>query len=135
MWCKIKPHDKNVVAYDPHIVLIDMSVIRINFTSILNHMTECIGVFDFPVSISLREKCPYSELSWSVFSRIRTEYGEILRISPYPVRMRENADHHNFEYGHFSRSRNDRKNESRKYISQETIYFDQLYMRSMLFQA
>ena len=25
------------------------------------------------------------------FSRIRTEYGEILRISPYPVRMRENA--------------------------------------------
>ena len=25
------------------------------------------------------------------FSRIRTEYGEILRISPYSVRMRENA--------------------------------------------
>ena len=29
---------------------------------------------------------------WSVFSRIRTEYGEILRISPYSVRMRENTD-------------------------------------------
>ena len=29
---------------------------------------------------SLREKCPYSELFWSVFSRIRTEYGEI-RVS------------------------------------------------------
>ena len=28
----------------------------------------------------------------SVFSRIRTEYGEILRISPYSVRMRENTD-------------------------------------------
>ena len=27
---------------------------------------------------------------WSVFSRIRTEYGEILRISPYSVQMREN---------------------------------------------
>ena len=25
------------------------------------------------------------------FSRIRTEYGEILRISPYSVRMQENA--------------------------------------------
>ena len=25
------------------------------------------------------------------FSRIRTEYGETLRISPYSVRMRENA--------------------------------------------
>ena len=31
---------------------------------------------------SLLEKCPYSELFWSVFSRIRT-------ISPYSVRMRE----------------------------------------------
>ena len=29
---------------------------------------------------------------WSVFSRIRTEYGEILRISPYSVRMWENKD-------------------------------------------
>ena len=26
---------------------------------------------------SLREKCPYSEFFWSVFSRVRTEYGEI----------------------------------------------------------
>ena len=29
---------------------------------------------------------------WSVFSRIRTEYGEIQSISPYSVRMRENTD-------------------------------------------
>ena len=29
---------------------------------------------------------------WSVFSRIRTEYGEIFRISPYSVRMRKNTD-------------------------------------------
>ena len=29
---------------------------------------------------------------WSVFSRIRTEYGEILSISLYSVRMRENTD-------------------------------------------
>ena len=29
---------------------------------------------------------------WSAFSRIRTEYGEILRISPYSVRMQENTD-------------------------------------------
>ena len=28
----------------------------------------------------------------SAFSRIRTEYGEILRISPYSVRMRGNTD-------------------------------------------
>ena len=39
-----------------------------------------------------REKCPYSEFFWSILSRIRTEYGEIVCISPYSVRMRENTD-------------------------------------------
>ena len=48
-------------------------------------------------SISLREKCRYSELFWSVFSRIWTEYGEILRIAPYSVPMRENTDQNNSE--------------------------------------
>ena len=41
---------------------------------------------------------------WSVFSRTRTEYREILRISPYSVRMRENTDQKNSEYGHVSSS-------------------------------
>ena len=50
---------------------------------------------------SLREKCPYLELFWFIFSRIRTEYGEIHRISPYSVRIRENADQNDSEYGHF----------------------------------
>ena len=35
---------------------------------------------------------------------IRIEFGEILRLSPYSVRMRENADRNNSEYRHFSRS-------------------------------
>ena len=46
------------------------------------------------------KKCPYSELFWFVLSRIRTEYVEILCISLYSVRMRENADKNNSEYGH-----------------------------------
>ena len=54
--------------------------------------------------LPLREKCLYSECFWSVFSRIWTEYREILRISPYSVRMGENMDKKNSEYGHFSRS-------------------------------
>ena len=29
---------------------------------------------------------------WSVFSRRRTEYGKILRVSPYSIRKRENTD-------------------------------------------
>ena len=41
---------------------------------------------------------------WPVFSRIRTEYGEILRISPYSVQMRENTDQKNSVFRHFSRS-------------------------------
>ena len=53
---------------------------------------------------SLLKKCPYSELFWSVFSRIRTEYGEIRSVSLYSVRMRKNTDQNNSEYGHFSGS-------------------------------
>ena len=34
------------------------------------------------ISVSLRKKCLYSELFWSAFSRIRTEYEEIQSISP-----------------------------------------------------
>ena len=49
----------------------------------------------------LHKKCPYSELFWSAFSHIWTEYGEMLRISPYSVRMWENEDENNFEYEHF----------------------------------
>ena len=37
-------------------------------------------------------------------SRIRTKCGEIRSISPYSVRMRENADQNNSEYGRFLRS-------------------------------
>ena len=54
--------------------------------------------------LSLREKWWYSEFFWSVFSRTRTEYEQIVRISPYSVEMQENTDQKNSEYGHFSRS-------------------------------
>ena len=56
------------------------------------------------LSLLLRRKCPYSELFWSVLSRIWTEQREMRSISIYSVRMRENADQNNSEYGHFSRS-------------------------------
>ena len=36
-------------------------------------------------TVVLREKCLYLELFRSAFSRIQTEYGEILRISPHSV--------------------------------------------------
>ena len=68
------------------------------------------SIFNFPVNFSklhriffyrtpltLRKKYLHSELFWSVFSHIRTEYGEIRRISPYSVRIRENTDQDNSE--------------------------------------
>ena len=55
---------------------------------------------------SLRKNCLYSELFWSAFPRIRTEYEEIRSICPYSVQMRENADQNNYEYVHFSSSAN-----------------------------
>ena len=70
-------------------------------------LSECFCIFlsiSDLTGFSLREKCPYSELFWSTFSRIWTEYGEIRNTSRYSVRMRENADENNSEYDHFLRS-------------------------------
>ena len=53
---------------------------------------------------TLGEKCLYSELFWSVFSRNRAECGEIRNISPYSLQMRENTDQNNSEYRHFLHS-------------------------------
>ena len=69
------------------------------FISLFQLNLLCSGLLF--VYSSLRKKCPYLELFWSVFFRIRTEYGEIRSISPYSVRMRENTDQNNSEYGLF----------------------------------
>ena len=54
--------------------------------------------------LSLLKTSAYSELFWSVFPCIRTEYGEILHISLYSVRMQEITDQNNSKYGQFLRS-------------------------------
>ena len=51
--------------------------------------------------IALRKMCPYSELFWCLFSRIRNEYGEIRIISLYSDQMREDTGQNNSEYGNF----------------------------------
>ena len=43
-------------------------------------------------------------LIFPAFCRIWTEYREILRMSPYSVRIRENKDLNNSKYGHILRS-------------------------------
>ena len=51
--------------------------------------------------MTFRKKCPYSEFFWSLFFHIRSEYGKMFHISPYSVRIRENTDQKNSEYGPF----------------------------------
>ena len=63
-----------------------MKIFR-NITLIHNHFCFCLqSSYHCLKSVQIRS------FFWSVFSCIRTEYGEILRISPYSVRMRENTD-------------------------------------------
>ena len=52
-------------------------------------------------NLPLREKCPYLEIFWSVYSRIWIEYRELLCKSPYSVHIPEHADQKNLAYQHF----------------------------------
>ena len=54
--------------------------------------------------ITLCEKCPNTEFFLVRIFRIRTEYGEISRISPYSVRMGENTDQKKLRIWTLSRS-------------------------------
>ena len=47
--------------------------------------------------VTMREKCPYLEFFWSVFSRIRTSFLSV--FSPNVA----NTDQKNYKYGHFLR--------------------------------
>ena len=79
--------------------------IPLNFKIKLYYFPERLSLrYNIILKLPLRKGCPYSELFWSVFSRIRTEFGDILPISSYSVRIRENTDQNNSDYGHFLRS-------------------------------
>ena len=58
----------------------------------------------FTDRLTLHEKCSYLEFFWSVISCIQTKYGEIQSIFPHLIRMWENTDQKNSQFGHFSRS-------------------------------
>ena len=100
-------------------------------TTFLRLILNVFLIYKPSLKISLREKCLCSELFWSVFSRIRTEYREILRISLYSVRMWENTDQNDSEYGHFLCSISVPAKEldeiphrySTKYLHSKTAYF------------
>ena len=84
--------------------VLDSIFFRFSFWKAKLVPAKLIQVFISLFQITLREKCPHSGFFWSVFSCLRTEYGEMRSISPYSVRIRENTDQKNSEYGHFPRS-------------------------------
>ena len=51
--------------------------------------------------VSLRERFWYLELLWSLFSSIRTEYREIVHISPYSVKLQVKLGSEYSKYRHF----------------------------------
>ena len=64
----------------------------------------CCSVNVLLWTVTLRKKCPYSEFSWSVFSYMRTHYGDLLCKSSHSVQIRKKIDQKNFKYEHFLRS-------------------------------
>ena len=51
-----------------------------------------ITFFNEVLTLRVYKDFPNTEFFWSVLSHIQTEYREILHISPYSARMRENTD-------------------------------------------
>ena len=67
----------------------------------VRHLPQLQSIF-IKKDKTLREKCPYVEFFWSIFSCILPEYGQILCITPYSVRIREKTGQKNSKYVHFS---------------------------------
>ena len=63
-----------------------------------NRLTATVGTILIAKS-SLREKGPYSEFFWCVFSRIPTEYGDLQS----KFSMRDNTEQKNFQHWRFLR--------------------------------
>ena len=76
----------------------------------------------------LRQKFPYSEFFGSAFFRIRTECGQILRISPYSVRMVANMAQKFSQHGHFSRTV---QFEESKISALQNLLFDFFFQKKM----
>ena len=85
-------------VYYSHIKKHFAHIINNGFPSSCRYM-YCFSVTAFVPCRSLHYKCRYLEFFWSVFSCIRSEYGNLQSKSPYLVPMWENADQKNSEYG------------------------------------
>ena len=88
----------SILDLDLNISILDLNIIS---KKVLKLISQKFSTYEYGLyqgrelnqhSLSLHKMCPYSEIFWSVFSRIRTEYGEIRSTSSYSVQMRGNMD-------------------------------------------
>ena len=67
------------------------SALRLQLNFYITFWQHCIFQNHFKSFIlttsTLRETCPYSEFFWSMFSRIRTKYGEIRSMERYGLSL------------------------------------------------
>ena len=111
-----KDHNKNkgIRLFFVILAILIFNVINIVININISYQFSCFSflyligyLISYKLKLTLlRKKCPYSELCWSLFSRIRNEYGEMRSIYPHSVRMWENKDQKNSKYRHFSCSVN-----------------------------
>ena len=80
---KTSPKQKNVFSTLSNNAILDVC-------KVLNMLLH-LSIFE---KTTLREKYPYSEFFWSVFSRIQTEYGYSVRLRE--MRTRKTPNTHNF---------------------------------------
>ena len=100
----------SILDLDLNISILDLNIIS---KKVLKLISQKFSTYEYGLyqgrelnqhSLSLHKMCPYSEIFWSVFSRIRTEYGEIRSTSPYSVWRRENTHQKKLPIWHFSRN-------------------------------
>ena len=69
-----------------------ISTALFSFYVYVNWLIDRYVFFKLTQTLALCEKCPNTEFSWSVFSHIRTKYGDLRNKSLYSVRIREYTD-------------------------------------------
>ena len=69
---------KGCVVFNDFLVeILDLLVFTDLIFPMKKNFFQLVSSFDFLYVFVQRKNCPHSEFLWSVFSRIRTEYGEI----------------------------------------------------------
>ena len=70
-------------------------IIKHNFTNFFTNKAYLRQDYDATIVLGIvhcMKSVQISSFFWSVFSCIRTKYGDLLGQSPYPVRIQENTD-------------------------------------------